>query len=419
MEFRDLKKQYQVLREEMDQAVLGAMASGAYIMGPQVRELEQQLAEYVGVKHCLTCANGTDALTLALKAWGIGPGDAVFVPDFTFFSSAEVVPLEGAEPVFVDVCEDTFNIDASDLERAVKRVLAEGRLRPRVVVVVDLFGLPADYQAVRAVADRYGLLVLEDGAQAFGGSIQMADQVGHDENVTPSVNSVIPGLTGNLRRACSFGDIATTSFFPAKPLGCYGDGGAVFTDNDEWAALIASYRFHGKGAFKYDNVRIGLNSRLDTVQAAVLKVKLKAFTEYELDAVNRVAACYTELLHGIATPVIPECYRSSWAQYTVRFSDREERDTVQAALKAEGIPAMVYYPKPLHLQTAFADFSTRPSGLGRNDNVALSFRAESRNLDICPVATSLCERVLSLPMHPYMSDQDINTVCTAIHKALL
>ena len=299
------------------------------------------------------------------------------------------------------------------------RVLAEGRLRPRVVVVVDLFGLPADYQAVRAVADRYGLLVLEDGAQAFGGSIQMADQVGHDENVTPSVNSVIPGLTGNLRRACSFGDIATTSFFPAKPLGCYGDGGAVFTDNDEWAALIASYRFHGKGAFKYDNVRIGLNSRLDTVQAAVLKVKLKAFTEYELDAVNRVAACYTELLHGIATPVIPECYRSSWAQYTVRFSDREERDTVQAALKAEGIPAMVYYPKPLHLQTAFADFSTRPSGLGRNDNVALSFRAESRNLDICPVATSLCERVLSLPMHPYMSDQDINTVCTAIHKALL
>ena len=192
MEFRDLKKQYQVLRGEMDRAVLDAMASGAYIMGPQVRALEQQLAEYVGVKHCLTCANGTDALTLALKAWGIGPGDAVFVPDFTFFSSAEVVPLEGAEPVFVDVCEDTFNIDAADLERAVKEVLSEGRLRPRVVVVVDLFGLPADYQAIRAVADRYGLLVLEDGAQGFGGTIQMADQVGHDGNV-------IPGLTGNLR----------------------------------------------------------------------------------------------------------------------------------------------------------------------------------------------------------------------------
>ena len=412
MEFRDLKKQYHILREVIDRAVLDAMASGAYIMGPQVREFEQQLAEYVGVKHCLTCANGTDALTLALKAWGIGPGDAVFVPDFTFFSSAEVVPLEGAEPVFVDVCEETFNIDAVDLEHAVERVLAEGRLRPRVVVTVDLFGLPADYQAIRAVADKYGLLVLEDGAQGFGGSIQMADQVGHDENVIPGNNSVIPGLTRNLRRACSFGDIATTSFFPAKPLGCYGDGGAVFTDNDEWAALIASYRVHGKGTFKYDNVRIGLNSRLDTVQAAVLQVKLKAFADYELDAVNKVAARYTELLNGLATPFIPEGFRSSWAQYTVRFASREERDAVQAALKSKGIPAMVYYPKPLHLQAAFAKTP------GRNDSVSLSFRAESRNLGLCPVATSLCERVLSLPLHPYMTDEEIETVCSAIYKAL-
>ena len=418
MEFRDLKKQYQVLREEMDRAVLDAMASGAYIMGPQVRELEQQLAEYVGVKHCLTCANGTDALTLALKAWGIGPGDAVFVPDFTFFSSAEVVSLEGAEPVFVDVCEETFNIDASDLERAVKEVLAEGRLRPRVVVAVDLFGLPADYQAVRAVADKYGLLVLEDGAQGFGGSIQMADQVGHDENAQVGHDgNVIPGLTGNLR-ACSFGDIATTSFFPAKPLGCYGDGGAVFTDNDEWAALIASYRVHGKGTFKYDNVRIGMNSRLDTVQAAVLQVKLKAFADYELDAVNVVAARYTELLKGLATPVIPVGFRSSWAQYPLRFASREERDAVQASLKADGIPAMVYYPKPMHLQTAFADFSTRPYGLGRNDSDSMSFRAKSRNLDLCPVATSLCDRVLSLPMHPYMTPEEVGIVCDSIRKAL-
>ena len=387
MEFRDLKKQYQVLREEMDQAVLDAMASGAYIMGPQVRALEQQLAEYVGVKHCLTCANGTDALTLALKAWGIGPGDAVFVPDFTFFSSAEVVPLEGAEPVFVDVCEDTFNIDAADLERAVKEVLSEGRLRPRVVVAVDLFGLPADYQPIRAVADRYGLLVLEDGAQGFGGSVILS---GANESVCA--------------RACSFGDIATTSFFPAKPLGCYGDGGAVFTDNDEWATLIASYRVHGKGTFKYDNVRIGLNSRLDTVQAAVLQVKLKAFAEYELDAVNEVAARYTELLQGLATPVIPMGYRSSWAQYTVRFASREQRDAVQAALKADGIPAMVYYPKPLHRQAAFADplVGLRPP---QDDKM-------------CPVATSLCERVLSLPLHPYMSLEEIETVCHAIRKAL-
>ena len=380
MQFRDLKHQYQVLREEMDSAILDAVASGAYIMGPQVKELEKQLAEYVGVKHCLTCANGTDALTLALKAWGIGPGDAVFVPDFTFFSSAEVVPLEGAEPVFVDVCDDTFNIDAADLERAVQAVLSEGRLRPRVVVTVDLFGLPADYQAVRAVADKYGLLVLEDGAQGFGGSIAA-------------------------KRACSFGDIATTSFFPAKPVGCYGDGGAVFTDNDEWAALIDSYRVHGKGQFKYDNVRIGMNSRLDTVQAAVLQVKLKAFAEYELDDINAAAEKYTERLKDIvATPVIPAGFRSSWAQYTIKLQDSAQRDALQAALKAEGIPSMVYYPKPMHLQTAFSD--------------SKSFRAKSRNLDLCPVATSLCSRVLSLPLHPYLTDDQIDTVCTAIREFL-
>ena len=379
MEFRDLKKQYHVLRKEMDQAILDAVASGAYIMGPQVKELEKQLADYVGVKHSLTCANGTDALTLALKAWGIGPGDAVFVPDFTFFSSAEVVPLEGAEPVFVDVCEDTFNIDAADLERAVQAVLAEGRLRPRVVVTVDLFGLPADYQAVRAVADRYGLLVLEDGAQGFGGTIDG-------------------------KRACSFGDIATTSFFPAKPVGCYGDGGAVFTDNDEWAALIDSYRVHGKGQFKYDNVRIGMNSRL---------------AEYELDDINAAAEKYTERLKDIvATPVIPAGFRSSWAQYTIKLQDSAQRDALQAALKAEGIPSMVYYPKPMHLQTAFIDFSTRPSSLGRNDSDSMSFRAEPRNLDLCPVATSLCSRVLSLPLHPYLTEEQIDTVCTAIRKLL-
>ena len=383
MEFRDLKKQYQVLKEDMDRAILDAVAGGAYIMGPQVKELEKQLAEYVGVKHCLTCANGTDALTLALKAWGVGPGDAVFVPDFTFFSSAEVVPLEGAEPVFVDVCEDTFNIDAADLDRAIQAVLAEGRLRPRVVVAVDLFGQPADYQAIRAVADRYGLLVLEDGAQGFGGNIDG-------------------------KRACSFGDIATTSFFPAKPVGCYGDGGAVFTDNDEWAALIESYRVHGKGQFKYDNVRIGLNSRLDTVQAAVLQVKLKAFAEYELDAVNVAADKYTSLLKDlVATPVVLDGFLSSWAQYTVKFASRAQRDAAQAALKAEGIPSMVYYPKPMHLQTAFARTPDQagtviPGSIG----------------NLCPVATSLCDHVLSLPMHPYITEEQIETVCAAIHKVL-
>ena len=375
MEFRDLKKQYQVLKEDMDKAILDAVASGAYIMGQPVRELEKQLAEYVGVKHCLTCANGTDALTLALKAWGVGPGDAVFVPDFTFFSSAEVVPLEGAEPVFVDVCEETFNLDAADLERAVKEVLADGRLRPRVAVAVDLFGLPANYKAIRAVADKYGLLILEDGAQGFGGSIEG-------------------------KRACSFGDIATTSFFPAKPVGCYGDGGAVFTDNDEWAALIESYRVHGKGQFKYDNVRIGMNSRLDTVQAAVLQVKLKAFAEYEFNDINVAAERYTERLKDIvATPVIPEGFLSSWAQYTIRLQDKAQRDALQSALKADGIPSMVYYPKPMHLQTAFAQMP-----------------GSTRNL--CPVATSLCDRVLSLPMHPYLTVEQIDAVCNAIRKTL-
>lgn len=368
MEFRDLKQQYRVLQKDMDRAILEAVASGAYIMGPQVRELEQQLAGYVGVKHCLTCANGTDALTLALKAWGIGPGDAVFVPDFTFFSSAEVAPLEGATPVFVDVCEQTFNIDPDDLERAIKRTSAEGKLSPRVIVAVDLFGLPADYTRIREIADRDGLLILEDAAQGFGGSI-------------------------NGRKACSFGDIATTSFFPAKPLGCYGDGGAVFTDNDEWAELIASYRVHGKGSFKYDNVRIGLNSRLDTLQAAVLQVKFRAFKEYELEAINAAAERYTSLLQGVVdTPLIPEGYYSSWAQYTIRLKNAEERDTLQASLKAQGIPAMIYYPKPLHLQTAF--------------------KGEPKNQ--CPVATSLCSRVLSLPLHPYITAEDIDRVCDTI-----
>ena len=376
MEFRDLKKQYSVLQQDIDKAILSAAAAGAFIMGPQVKELEGQLAEYVGVKHCLSCANGTDALTLALKAWGIGAGDAVFVPDFTFFSSAEVVSLEGATPVFVDVCEDTFNIDPEDLDQAVKRTLDEGRLTPKVIVAVDLFGLPADYQRLRAIADRYGLFILEDGAQGFGGSI-------------------------GGRRACSFGDIATTSFFPAKPLGCYGDGGAVFTDNDEWAALIASYRVHGKGHDKYDNVRIGLNSRLDTLQAALLQVKLKAFRDYELDAVNAAADRYTSmLLDSLDTPVIPEGFRSSWAQYTLRLRDAAQRDELQASLKAVGIPAMVYYPKPMHLQSAFSSVVLKDTE------------------DLCPVATSLCDRVLSLPMHPYLTDEDIDTVCTTIAASL-
>ena len=373
MEFRDLKHQYQVLKKDMDQAILETVSSGAYIMGAPVRELERQLAAYVGVRHCLACANGTDALTLALKTWGVGPGDAVFVPDFTFFSSAEVVALEGATPIFVDVREDTFNLDPADLERAVQGILREGKLTPRVIIAVDLFGLPANYPEIRTVADRYGLYILEDGAQGFGGSIRG-------------------------KRACSFGDISTTSFFPAKPVGCYGDGGAVFTDHDGWAALIDSYRVHGKGAFKYDNVRIGLNSRLDTVQAAILQVKLKAFETYELDAANLAAAQYTALLKDVVeTPSLPEGFSSSWAQYTLRLKDKTQRDSLQAALKTDGIPSMVYYHKPMHLQTAFA-----------------SCHSERSEESLCPVATTLCDRVLSLPMHPYLTEEQLRTVAEAV-----
>lgn len=376
MQFRDLKHQYQVLKPQIDQAVLDVMQSGTFIMGQPVKELEAQLADFVGVAHCLTCANGTDALTLALKAWGVGKGDAVFVPDFTFFSSAEVVSLEGATPVFVDVDEETFNISTASLERAIQEVCTDGKLTPRVIVAVDLFGLPANYPKIREIADRYDLLILEDGAQGFGGEIMG-------------------------RKACSFGDISTTSFFPAKPLGCYGDGGAVFTNNDEWAALADSYRVHGKGTFKYDNVRIGMNSRLDTIQAAILQVKLKAFRDYELVAVNKVAAKYTELLMDISyikTPVIPAGFYSSWAQYTLRLDSKEQRDTLQTRLKELGIPSMVYYPTPMHLQTAFQHLAS--------DNSHLTS------------ATRLSETVLSLPMHPYMIGEDIQSVVDAIRASI-
>lgn len=375
MQFRDLKQQYQVLKKDIDAAMIEVAANCNFINGQQVKDLEKKLAGYVGVRHCITCGNGTDALTMAMMAWGIKEGDAVFVPDFTFFSSGEIVSHAGAVPVFVDVDMDTFNISAESLEKAVKKTLDEGILKPQAVVAVDLFGLPADFAAVKAVADKYGLKVLEDGAQGFGGSIE-----------------------GKV--ACSFGDISTTSFFPAKPLGCYGDGGAVFTDDDEIAALLESIRVHGKGEMKYDNVRIGLNSRLDTIQAAVLDVKLSAFDDYELVDINKAADRYTEKLSALGekvkTPVIPEGFYSSWAQYTIQLSDRKTRDDLQAALKAEGIPSMVYYPKPMHRQEAFA-------GQAYDD-------AEFPN------TLKLCDTVLSLPMHPYLTDEDIDAVVDVIKK---
>jgi len=370
MQFRDLVKQYNVLKPEIDKAMTDTAASGGYIMGKAVKELEAELAEYVGVKHCITCANGTDALTLALKAWGVGNGDAVFVPDFTFFASAEVISLEGATPVFVDVDAETFNIDPVSLETMIEKTLREGKLTPKAIVTVDLFGLPAEYFALKELADKYNLFILEDGAQGFGGSI-------------------------NGKMACSLGDISTTSFFPAKPLGCYGDGGAVFTDNDEWAGIINSLKVHGKGSFKYDNVRIGMNSRLDTLQAAILKPKFKAFRDYEVIDINKAAALYTEKLRDIVkTPVIPEGYYSSWAQYTIQLENREQRDGLQSYLKENGIPSMVYYPNPMHKQTAYKD-------LGYKDG------------DF-PVTEKLCATVLSLPLHPYITEKEIEIVVNNI-----
>lgn len=376
MNFRDLQKQYEVLKPDIDRAINDVLSSARYISGPQVRELEEKLAEYVGVKHCITCANGTDAITLALMAWNIKEGDAVFVPDFTFFSSGECPAFAGATPIFVDVDERTFNIDADKLEEAVVRVLEEGELQPKVVVAVDLFGLPADYDKIRNVCDKYNLFLMEDGAQGFGGSI-------------------------NGKMACSFGDISTTSFFPAKPLGCYGDGGAVFTDNDEWAALIRSYAVHGKnGSDKYDNCRIGMNSRLDTIQAAVLIPKLKAFVDYELDKVNEAAKLYSEKLadSGLVLPLVPQGYVSSWAQYTVQLYDGIDRDKLIAHLKENSIPSMVYYARPMHKQGAFE---------GTRSVVA-----------DCDVTERLCENVLSLPMHPYLVAEDIDKVCNCILEFL-
>ena len=370
MQFRDLKTQYAVLKDEMDKAILDVVASSAYVMGPKIKEMETAFAEYVGVKHCIACNSGTDALLLALKAWDVKPGDAVFVPSFTFFASAEVIAMQGATPVFVDVDKDTFNIDVADLERKIEQTVKAGQLTPRVIIAVDLFGLPADFKAIRKVADRYGLYVLEDGAQGFGG------RIGDKE-------------------ACTFGDISTTSFFPAKPVGCYGDGGAVFTNNDQWADLLESYHIHGKGSDRYDNVRIGMNSRMDSLQAAILLVKLKAFKEYELVDVNKVAARYTEKLQGVAkTPVVPEGFHSSWAQYTLQVENKEVRNGLQAALKALDIPTAIYYPIPMHRQTAF-------NYLNLDDNR-------------CPVSDQLADTVISLPIHPYLTESDQDRICEAV-----
>ena len=375
MQFRDLHAQYEALKPEIDAGIRSVIESTGFILGKPVQELEKQLAAYVGRKHCVGVANGTEALQLALMAYDVGPGDAVFTSDFTYFASAGCASIIGATPVLVDIDLATFNMSPEALEAQIQRVLTEGKLRPRFIIPVDLFGLPANYPAVERIAAKYGLKVLEDAAQGFGG------QIG-----------------GKL--ACSFGEISATSFFPAKPLGCYGDGGAIFTDDEAVDARLRSLRASGKSPEdKYDNREIGMNSRLDTLQAAILLPKFHAFKGYEVDAVNRVAEKYTAALKDkVVTPTVPEGYLSSWAQYTILLADKEQRDAVQAKLKAAGIPSMIYYPRGLHQQAAYKWMELSDSDY--------------------PNTLAATQRVLSLPMHPYMKDDEQRFIIRSLLEAL-
>tara|TARA_R110002073_G_scaffold287256_1_gene451979 strand:- start:8882 stop:10000 length:1119 start_codon:yes stop_codon:yes gene_type:complete len=356
MQFIDLQQQYQHLKRRIDNRIQTVLDHGKYILGPEVKELESKLSDYVGVKHSIGVANGTDALQLALMALDVGPGDAVFTTTFTFFATAEVISLVGAHPVFVDIDAETYNINPALLDKAIARISAEGKYLPKAIISVDLFGLPADYTAISKVAEKYDLKIIEDAAQGFGGSI-------------------------NGKMAGSFGDIATTSFFPAKPLGCYGDGGAVFTNDDELAEKVISLRVHGKGVDKYDNVRIGLNSRLDTIQAAILLEKLEEFPR-ELNLRQAVAGRYRAALYNqFHVPYVPDGYVSSWAQYTIRPMGGA-REGYMDQLKEAGIPTVVYYGKNMHEQTAFSCLN----------NIEREFL----------VADKMAHTVFSLPMHPYL-----------------
>ena len=375
MQFIDLKAQYRALKTEIDTNIQTVLDSAQFIGGPFVKELETQLAAFVGRKHCVSCANGTDALQIAYMVAGVGEGDAVFCPDMTFISSTEPAKTFGAVSVFCDITPDTYTLCPESLERQIKAVLAEGKLTPKAVVAVDILGNPCDYDAIVPICEKYGLFLIEDAAQSFGASYKG-------------------------RRACAFGHIATTSFFPAKPLGCYGDGGAIFTDDDEMDALIRSICVHGKGpGGKYDNVRVGMNSRLDAIQAAVLLPKLKALGDYEMDARQAVAGRYNDAFAGkLQTPFVAEGSVSAWAQYAVLAKDTKTRDRVIAYLKEKNIPNMVYYPTPQHGLPVFKD--------------------EPHYGETFTNANDYCARTFSLPMHPYLEEAEQQTVISAVLEAL-
>lgn len=367
--FTGLEQQKHRLRADIDARIAKVISHGQFIMGPEVVEFEVELKRYCGAKHAITVANGTDALQIALMAAGIGAGDGVLVPSFTYTATAEVILVLGARPLFVDVDENTFNIDMKSLAAAHAAGLKRGE-KPRAIIAVDLFGMPADWQALNEFADAHKLVLIADAAQSFG------------------------AITADGQHVGSLAPITTTSFFPAKPLGCYGDGGAIFTEDDELAAVMRSIRVHGQGQEKYETVRVGMNSRLDTLQAAILLSKISVFRE-ETERRNALAAAYGERIgNRVAVPSKPEGVTSAWAQYTIKT---DGRDALQAHLKSRNVPTAVYYPKPMHMQTAYKSYGSGEGSL--------------------PNSEALSRRVLSLPMNPYWSEEDLDTVCNAVCSA--
>ena len=375
MQFIDLKAQYHALKAGIDANIQAVVDSAVFIGGPYVKELEEKLASFTGRKHCITCANGTDALQIAYMVAGVGAGDAVFCPDMTFISSTEPAKMFGAVSVFCDITPDTYCLSPESLERQIQAVLAEGKLTPKAVVAVDILGNPCDYDVIVPICEKYSLFLIEDAAQSFGASYHG-------------------------KKACSFGQIATTSFFPAKPLGCYGDGGAIFTDDDHTADLIRSLCVHGKGpGGKYDNVRVGMNSRLDAMQAAGLLPKLKALGDYEIEARQQVVERYGRAFAGkLTTPFVAEGCVSAWAQYALLAADTAQRDKIVAHLKEAGIPNMIYYPTPQHTLPVFRD----------EPHYGETFRN----------ADDYCARTFSLPMHPYLEQAEQRQIIDAVLEAL-
>lgn len=381
MQFIDLKTQYRLLKDSIDSNIHKVLEHGQYVMGPEVLEIEKKLAEYTNSKHCVSCSSGTDALVMALMAHGIGNGDVVITTPFTFIATAEAIKFVGAKPLFIDIDIDTFNLspqilkdtldDLSNNKTTIHSKICNDIKNVKAIISVDLFGLPADAKAINKVAEKYGLIVIEDAAQGFGGSIDGA-------------------------KAGSLADIGCTSFFPAKPLGCYGDGGAIFTNNDEIADVLRSVRVHGQGTDKYQNVRLGLTGRLDTIQAAVLLPKLEIF-DTEIEQRQNVAELYTRKLAsvaGITTPSVPAGYVSAWAQYTLMARDDEHRTRIMKHLKDNNVPVAVYYPIPLHEQKVFEELGYASSDFETSSNAS--------------------NRVFSLPMHPYLKADDIEHICKLI-----